>query len=55
MVIRDDVTPTETFSYNTPNIPGATVVLVALAFKEDAYSLVVDTGLCRLTRASASP
>jgi hypothetical protein len=47
MVIEDDVAPSETFSYNSPNIPGATLVLVALAGKEgsDAYSLVVDTGL----------
>ena len=45
MVIQYDGAPSETFSYNTPNIRGATLVLAALAVKEDAYSLVVDTGL----------
>jgi hypothetical protein len=45
MVIEADPVPSTTFSYNTPNIPGATLVLAALAVKDDAYSLVVDTGL----------
>jgi hypothetical protein len=45
MLIEFDPLATEAFSYNTPNIPGATLVLASTAVKGDAYSVVVNTGL----------
>ena len=45
MLIEFDTTSSETFSYNTPNISGATLALASAAIKGAAYSVVVNTGL----------
>jgi hypothetical protein len=46
MLIGLDSSASEAFSYSTPNIPGATLVLASTATKGDyAYSLVFSAGL----------
>lgn len=45
LIQADSPSAPDAFSYNTPTIPGATLVLVSMASKGNASSVVVDTGL----------
>jgi hypothetical protein len=45
MLIVDDQDATEPFSYPTPNIPGATLILLSTASKGAAYSVSFANGL----------